>query len=99
MELTLNPKWGKLLESTVNLLIYSLTLLHYATMIYRKSFAERRILGQAAKTGDQKPIIIRCFDCATDNNGNFRFAYNHNVFGTTNCLAVQLKKFSTPLSL
>ena len=60
--------------------------------------AERRILGQAKREGDAKPILVRCFDCGTDITGKIPFEYNKNVFCTTKCLAEHRRKFPTQLT-
>ena len=67
--------------------------------IQRALAAEKRIIGECKRTGDVKPVLMRCFDCGIDITGKVPFEYNLNKFCSPKCLAAHRRKFPTPLSV
>ncbi|CAG2068075.1 unnamed protein product [Timema podura] len=54
--------------------------------------AELRLMAQATRHGGPKPVISRCFLCASDISGQVPFEYDGNRFCTMTCLKAHRMK-------
>nr|CAD7418253.1 unnamed protein product [Timema cristinae] len=59
--------------------------------------AELRLMAQATRHGGPKPVISRCFLCASDISGRVPFEYDGNRFCTMTCLKAHRMKSKTQL--